>query len=170
MLKSLFKKFKKTIVFKTIQKTIPYRALRKVYRACRKQIRRMYRYEMLRKHYPKLYNKYAARPVNEKKVVFIEVRESKISDSFSLMYKKVQEEHKYEIHTHFLRSGFSKRKDYQHACEAMITDIADAKYIFLNESSDVIAALPMRKETIVTQLWHGCGAFKKFGMSTAPTC
>lgn len=82
MLKSLFKKFKKTIVFKTIQKTIPYRALRKVYRACRKQIRRMYRYEMLRKHYPKLYNKYAARPVNEKKVVFIEVRESKISDSF----------------------------------------------------------------------------------------
>lgn len=75
MLKSLFKKFKKTIVFKTIQKTIPYRALRKVYRACRKQIRRMYRYEMLRKHYPKLYNKYAARPVNEKKVVFIEVRE-----------------------------------------------------------------------------------------------
>lgn len=25
----------------------------------------------------------------------------------------------------------------------------------------------MRKETIVTQLWHGCGAFKKFGMSTA---
>lgn len=167
MLKSLFKKFKKTIVFKTIQKTIPYRALRKVYRACRKQIRRMYRYEMLRKHYPKLYNKYAARPVNEKKVVFIEVRESKISDSFSLMYKKVQEEHKYEIHTHFLRSGFSKRKDYQHACEAMITDIADAKYIFLNESSDVIAALPMRKETIVTQLWHGCGAFKKFGMSTA---
>ena len=115
MLKSLFKKFKKTIVFKTIQKTIPYRALRKVYRACRKQIRRMYRYEMQRKHYPKLYNKYAARPVNEKKVVFIEVRESKISDSFSLMYKKVQEEHKYEIHTHFLRSGFSKRKDYQHA-------------------------------------------------------
>ena len=131
------------------------------------EIQKEARYEMLRKHYPKLYNKYAARPVNEKKVVFIEVRESKISDSFSLMYKKVQEEHKYEIHTHFLRSGFSKRKDYQHACEAMITDIADAKYIFLNESSDVIAALPMRKETIVTQLWHGCGAFKKFGMSTA---
>ena len=31
----------------------------------------------------------------------------------------------------------------------------------------MIAALPTRKETIVTQLWHGCGAFKKFGMSTA---
>ena len=167
MLKSLFKKFKKTPVFKAIQKTIPYRALRKVYRFIRKRVRMIYRYEMLRKHYPNLYKKHAARPVNDKKVVFIEVREAKISDSFSLMYKRVQEQNQYEVHTHFLRSGFSKRKEYQHACEAMIIDIADAKYIFLNESSDVIAALPMRKESIVTQLWHGCGAFKKFGMSTA---
>lgn len=167
MLKKMFKKFKKTGLFKRIQKTIPYRAARKVYRTCRKYIRKAYRYRMLRKHYPAIYNRYAKRPIKEKKVVFIEVREKAISDSFSLMYQRVQETNQYEIHTHFLRSGFSKRKDYQCACEAMVSDIADAKYIFLNESSDVIAALPMRKETVVTQLWHGCGAFKKFGMSTA---
>lgn len=164
---NLWKAFKKTIVFKTIQKTLPYRAARKVYRACRKQVRRAYRFRMLRIHYPGIYKRYAKRPVNENKVVFIEVREAKISDSFELMYKTLTEKYNYEVHTHFLRSGFSKRKVYQHACEAMIADIADAKYVFLNESSDAIAALPMRKETIVTQLWHGCGAFKKFGMSTA---
>ena len=167
MLKQLFIRFKKTKLFKNIQKTIPYRAARKVYRFFRKRFRAIYKFLMLRKHYPKLYVKHAKRPVNEMKVVFIEVREPKISDSFSLLYQRVQEANCYEIHTHFLRSGFSKRKDYQHACEAMITDIADAKYIFLNESSEVIACLPMRKETIVTQLWHACGAFKKFGMSTA---
>ncbi len=167
MLGKLFKRFKKTKLFKTIQKTIPYRAARKVYRACRKRFRAVYKYEMLRKHYPKLYEKHVNGQVNEKKVVFIEVREPKISDSFSLLYQRVQEAKQFEIHTHFLRSGFSKRKDYRHACEAMICDIADAKYIFLNESSEVIACLPMRKETIVTQLWHACGAFKKFGMSTA---
>lgn len=167
MQNKLWKQFKKTKLFKRLQKTAGYRALRKGYRACRKRIRKIYRYKMLRKHYPGLYKKYAAQPVNQNKVVFIEVREKAISDSFSLLYRRVLETGKYEVHTHFLRSGFSKRKDYQRACEAMITDIADAGYIFLNESSDVIAALPMRDETIVTQLWHGCGAFKKFGMSTA---
>ena len=49
----------------------------------------------------------------------------------------------------------------------MIRDIADAKYVFLNEASNVVSSVPMRPETIQTQLWHGCGAFKKFGMSTA---
>lgn len=167
MIKQMFVKFKKTKLFKNIQKTIPYRAARKIFRFIRKCFRKLYKYTILKKHYPHLYERYANRPVNQKKVVFIEVREPKISDSFSLLYQRVQKAGCYEVHTHFLRSGFSKRKAYQHACEAMISDIADAKYVFLNESSEVIACLPMRKETIVTQLWHACGAFKKFGMSTA---
>ena len=49
----------------------------------------------------------------------------------------------------------------------MVKDIATAKYVFLNESSNVTSCLPLRKETVLTQLWHACGAFKKFGMSTA---
>lgn len=166
-MKALWKAFKKTKAFKSLQRTLPYRAARKVYRLCRKRIRAIYRHRMLRIHYPGIYRRYAKKPVNGNKVVFIEVREAKISDSFELMYKTLTEQYNYEVHTHFLRSGFSKRKDYQCACESMVADIADAKYVFLNESSDVIAALPMRRETIVTQLWHGCGAFKKFGMSTA---
>lgn len=31
----------------------------------------------------------------------------------------------------------------------------------------MIACLPVRPETKIIQLWHGCGAFKRFGMSTA---
>ena len=31
----------------------------------------------------------------------------------------------------------------------------------------MLSCVPMRPETIVTQTWHGCGAFKKFGFSTA---
>ena len=49
----------------------------------------------------------------------------------------------------------------------MLADAATAKYIFVNEASDVLSCVDMRPETIVTQLWHACGAFKKFGMSTA---
>lgn len=165
--KKWFKEFKKTNTFKSIQKTIPYRAARKVYRFVRKYMKKFYKFRLLRIHYPGIYKRHAGASVKKNKVVFIEVREKEISDSFSILYHRVLDEKKYEVHTHFLRSGFSKRKDYQKACEKMVSDIADAKYIFLNESSEVIACLPMRKETVVTQLWHGCGAFKKFGMSTA---
>ncbi len=42
-----------------------------------------------------------------------------------------------------------------------------AKYVFLNEGSNAISAIPMREGTKVIQLWHGCGAFKRFGFSTA---
>lgn len=38
---------------------------------------------------------------------------------------------------------------------------------FLNDASNVVSCLPLREGTTVVQLWHGCGAFKKWGMSTA---
>ena len=49
MLKQLFIRFKKTKLFKNIQKTIPYRAARKVYRFFRKRFRAIYKFLMLRK-------------------------------------------------------------------------------------------------------------------------
>ena len=49
----------------------------------------------------------------------------------------------------------------------MVKEVATAKYVFLDEASRPFSSINKRKETIVTQLWHGCGAFKKFGFSTA---
>lgn len=133
----------------------------------RKILVRMYRHQMLCHTYPNIYKKNAKKPVNPKKVVFIEVRENKITDNFALIYNDLKKNYDVEIHSHFLRSGFSKRLENTRLSKEMVADIADAKYVFLNDSSDVVSCLPMRKETVVTQLWHACGAFKKFGMSTA---
>ncbi len=143
----------------------------RIYKAIRKRIRKplikFYRFYTLRWMYPRLYKHFARKPVDERKVVFIEVRMPEISDSFRLLYDELRAHYDYEIHTHFLRMSFVRKWDYIKLCRAMVRDIADAKYVFLNESSDVTSCLPMRKETVLTQLWHACGAFKKFGMSTA---
>lgn len=163
----MFKKFKKTKLFKALQKTIVYKAARKVYRFSRKLFNRWNRYYTLRIMFPGIYRRNAKKPVNKDKVVFIEVRMPEISDSFRYLYDELNNKYSYDIHTHFLRTSFVKRKEYERRCRKMVADIADAKYVFLNESSNVTSCLPMRKETVVTQLWHGCGAFKKFGMSTA---
>ncbi len=42
--------------------------------------------------------------------------------------------------------------------------LATAKYIFLNDNFMPMAQLNFSKETVITQLWHAEGAFKKFSL------
>lgn len=144
---------------------------KKIYLPVRKFPRKMagkyHRYYTLRKLYPSIYEEYAKQPVKEDKVVFIELRQPKLSNSFQVLYDALKNKYDFDIHEHYLRTSFVTRKEHVERCKAMIADIADAKYVFLNEASNVVSCVPLRKETVLTQLWHGCGAFKKFGMSTA---
>lgn len=114
-----------------------------------------------------IYRLHAKKPVKENKILFVEVREPSVSNSFRLIYDKLKKEKKYMIHTHYLRSGFVGKLEYTRRCTAMLKDMGDAKYVFLNEGCNVIGSISMRSETILTQTWHACGAFKKFGFSTA---
>lgn len=156
---------------KILKKTPIYQPLFNGYYKTRRMVRKVlgkfYRFYTLRVLFPGIYKKGKKKAIDEKKVVFIEVRMPEISDSFALLYNELQDNYNFKISTHFLRTSFISRKEYIKRCKAMVEDIADAKYIFLNESTNVIANLPVRKETVITQLWHACGAFKKFGMSTA---
>ena len=126
-----------------------------------------HRFYMLKVKLPGIYRKYASQPVDEKKVVFFEVRLAELTNSFQTLYKAVNAMNTYDVHTHFLRLSFVSRKQYDKNCVEFVKDIATAKYIFTDEASNVLSCVPMRPETIVTQTWHGCGAFKKFGFSTA---
>jgi len=128
---------------------------------------RVAKHERLKKRYPAHYLEAAKKPVDENKVVFIEIRLPELTNSFQTMYKELSLHYDFDIHCHFLRTTFVSKKEHEQRCLDMIEDIATAKYVFLNEASNIIGSLPIRKETIITQLWHGCGAFKKFGMSTA---
>lgn len=66
---------------------------------------------------------------------------------------------------HYLRSGFTGRLDYLRRCSAMLKDMADAGYVFLNEGCNVIGSIPMRPETVLTQTWHACGALKNSALA-----
>ncbi len=45
--------------------------------------------------------------------------------------------------------------------------LARAHYVFLNDNFMPLADVRFRKETVVTQLWHGEGALKKIGLATS---
>ena len=48
-------------------------------------------------------------------------------------------------------------------------DLTTAKYIFLDDFYGIISAMRVRKGQEIVQLWHGSGAFKKFGFSRIGT-
>lgn len=127
----------------------------------------LYKFYVFKILYPGVYRRAARKPVDEKKVVFIELRLPSLTNSFKLMYDTLYTNYDYDIHCHFLRNTYVKRKQYRKNCVKMLRDIATAKYVFFDEATNVTAHVKFRPETVITQLWHGCGAFKKFGYSTA---
>lgn len=127
----------------------------------------IYRHYILKILYPRIYKKYSKLPIDENKVVFVEIRLPSLTNSLQLLYDKLYMETELDLHCHFLRNTFVSRKEYRERCKAFIADIATAKYVFMDEATNVNGCFEMRPETVVTQLWHGCGAFKKFGFSTA---
>lgn len=145
--------------------------LKKIYKAFPKSVTQFYRkvrkYLVLRIVYPLTYKFFAlTRKMNPDKVVFIEARFDKITDAFQLIYNRMEEEG-YEIHEDFLLNIKPGNWAYIGRCLRMLKDISDAHYIFLNDACDVTSCVSLRKGSHIFQVWHACGAFKKFGMSTA---
>lgn len=117
--------------------------------------------------YPLCYRWYARKPVDEKKVIFIEPRLDKLTNSIMEIYDYFKESGEYTIHEHYLRDRYARyRVQYKRSMD-FIKDFATAKYAVVAEANNTLGCLPKRRETIVCNTWHGCGAFKRFGFSTA---
>lgn len=136
-------------------------------KSVRKHGNEHFKHVLLDKDIKRVYKNAAKAPVDENKVVFVEVRLPYITNSFEVIFDELANNYDYNIHTHFLRNNQCPRAEYRKRCLNAVEDIATAKYVFVNEASNALSAMPLRPETKIIQLWHGCGAFKKFGMSTA---
>ena len=143
---SIFKKFKKKFVSK----------LRKM--------RKHYRYKV---YFPKIYSSYCNEPVQENKVLFLEMRFTKLSNSFQYLYKKLEESGEYDLKCSYIQFNFIRGREFTQRVNEMLKELATAKYVFVDDASLILSSIPLREETIAINLWHACGAFKKFGRSTA---
>ncbi len=117
--------------------------------------------------YPHIYRRNARKSVNPHKALFVESKLREMPDAFTLVWKRLEESGNYELQYHSLgatRVGFA---EYTRNCMALVREMADAAYVFLCDANDIVSSVPLRSETKIAQLWHACGAFKKWGMSTA---
>lgn len=130
-------------------------------------IAKVFRILTLNVIFPRTYKKAAKKPVDPNKIVFVEIRLPAVSNSLKVIYDKLVSEYDFDVHLHFLLTNSERKHRYLRRCKDMLRDIATAKYVIISDSTNCIGSVDMRPETELVQLWHGCGAFKKFGRSTA---
>lgn len=118
----------------------------------------------IKKVYPKVYQTAAARPV-ENKVIFME-REGAHYLSWKYMYDYLKNNSSYELKVHYLGLRDVSNEQYYENAKEYLRDAATAKAVFVCSADDLMGYLTLRKETTYIQLWHGCGVFKKVGLST----
>ena len=115
---------------------------------------------------PRIYNKAAQQPINPKKVLFVEIKAAEMPDSFQQMWDYLSKCGDLELEYFSLEQLSTSPTGYFKRCKQLMEKMATARCIFLCDSSDVVSCVTMRPETFVCQLWHACGAFKKWGRST----
>ena len=140
--------------------------IQKLKKFIKKKIAFLYRYGTLKILFPVYYNFYKRKGIEENKVIFLETSFSQLSNSFVYLHSELKK-YNYKIECYFLEKQLIKKIEYTKRVLWFLKSLATAKYLFINEASDVASCIKMRKETKLIQTWHGCGAFKKFGMSTA---
>ncbi|WP_408072093.1 CDP-glycerol glycerophosphotransferase family protein [Butyrivibrio sp. JL13D10] len=116
--------------------------------------------------FPLYYNINTVLPVKDNKVVFVELRVDKISDNFRLIYDRLENDYSLELKTHFIRQGFTDEITKIRNIFSFLKDAATARYIIYNEAADIYGLMRKRKGAHMLNTWHGCGAFKRFGLST----
>ena len=114
--------------------------------------------------FPRVYNEEAKKPVKNK-IVFMD-RGSSMSISLSYMYKYIKNNSDYEVKKYALHIRRVPNSQYYDNAKEFIRDAATAKAVFICTANDLMSYFTMRPETTYIQLWHGCGAFKKVGLST----
>lgn len=117
--------------------------------------------------FPFVYFCAAKTPIDERKVVFLESKQERLPDSFRVIYDTLHFDSHFDVY--FLSLGRHRVSlvRYLKNCINALKEVATARCVFLCDASDVVSCVGMRADTDVVQLWHACGAFKKWGMSTA---
>ena len=107
-------------------------------------------------------------PVQTKKVVFATYRSDKLVDNFRAVYDEL-ESRELGFQYVFLLKRFPQNvvgqiKYVFHMMRATY-ELATARYFIIDDYYYPVYVSTLRKGTEVIQLWHACGAFKKFGYS-----
>lgn len=129
-------------------------------------LRKIVRFILMKLVYRVIYKVFTIKKVKLNKYVFIDKVGKKgdsIPSDFIGFYENYKNHPSKEISFLYLDKG---KKSFILNIIAMLYNICDAKLVFVNDAIGALNSINKRKGTKVVQLWHACGAFKKFGYAT----
>ncbi len=129
-------------------------------------LRRICKWVVFKWMYPAIYFLGSLRRIYTKKIIFVETHAECLSDNYELLYNRLRQ-NGYDINVHYLKVASSKWTNIVIRTSRLIWDMATARCIFLNESNSAFGSFSLRRGTKLVQLWHACGAFKKWGYSVS---
>ncbi len=100
--------------------------------------------------------------LKDNKVLFLSDVRSVLDGNLKFVYEYIDDE-KYEK-VLSLKSDRKEKRKFKEKI-SLIYDVITSKYIILDDYSSFISIIKVRKGQEICQLWHGAGAFKKFGYS-----
>ncbi|GLF86493.1 MULTISPECIES: CDP-glycerol glycerophosphotransferase family protein [Bacillus] len=105
--------------------------------------------------------------VSQQKIVIASYRDNEINDNFKNVYKELRSQSNLKIILLFRKSesGFLGKLFYIIYLLKSLYHISTCKVLLLDDYYYPLYLIKKRPETKVVQIWHACGAFKKFGHS-----
>lgn len=116
---------------------------------------------------PIVYFFYKRKPVNNGVVVFADAHHDVCPISMKELLNRLRSDNDFnvlEFYHNFAKCGSLKALKYS---VRFMKLYAQAEFVFICDNFLPVSACKKRKGTYVIQLWHGCGAFKKFGYDTS---
>ena len=117
--------------------------IRNIKKAVIKRLKLIYKHYRYKIYFPRLYREYCKdNPVHENKILFLEMRFDKLSNSMEHMYHVMEESGKYELAEAHLHFNFSRGREFTENVKHMIKELANSKCVILDEASIVLSCLP----------------------------
>lgn len=105
------------------------------------------------------------KPIDEKLVIFADAHHETMPYSMAYMYEELSKQD-YKIETHIMNFATASFLETIKGMFFFMKRYARAKYVIICDNYLPVASCNKRSETKVIQLWHACGAYKKFGYDT----
>lgn len=109
------------------------------------------------KIYGFIFNLFKVFPINKNRITFIVDSGESFKGNLDYIKNEFEKRGNFEFNF-FYKDQFSINA---------FKKLATSKYVFLNDNFFPVAFMNFKSETVVTQLWHAPGAFKKFGGSVS---
>ena len=116
--------------------------------------------------FPLIYNINKRKQIRKGLVVFADAHHAELPEQMRLLYEELKKRGMHVVKYCFDLSKLSKSEGLRRMT-AFMKLYAVSEYVVLCNNFIPVASCKKRPETKVIQLWHACGALKKFGYDAA---